>query len=264
MEAKVEKIQESRALGESMEDYLEIIFKLVSERQVARVRDIARMKKVKTASVSNALKRLSEAALIDYRTREYVQLTDEGKKLAHRIIQRHVFLKRFLTEILQVTPETAERDACTIEHQLSLETLDNMAAFYEFLTSCPHRDQTQLERFKNCCGLSFEPEHRHCPFSPKELCPVRNREQAKKVLHAGEQVLTMLDLKPGEQGQVIRLRARSEIRQRLIDMGVLPGVEVVMDQPAPLGDPVRVRLKGYQLSLRREEAAAIHVVKHAD
>ena len=263
MNAPKIELQEVGELSESLEDYLEIIFRLINERQVARVKDIARRKNVRTASVSNALKRLADANLIDYRTREYVQLTDEGRELAHRINQRHLFIKRFLTDILRVAPATAERDACNIEHQLSLETLDHLASFYEYITSCPQHDRRILERFKECVGDGGPGASKgDCPAgSVDELCIRHTRQIGAEMPREEGNILTLLDLKPGERAQVLRLRARQEIRQRLIDMGVLPRVEITMERPAPMGDPIKVKLKGYMLSLRKEEAAAIHVVR---
>ena len=66
-----------------------------------------------------------------------------------------------------------------------------------------------------------------------------------------------MDLKQGESGVVGRIIASPLIRQRLIDMGVLPNVEVTLLRVAPLGDPIEIKLRGYNLSLRKNEAAAI-------
>lgn len=68
---------------------------------------------------------------------------------------------------------------------------------------------------------------------------------------------TLRDLKPGEEGVVARIFAEGKIRRRLMDMGVTPGAKVLMRKVAPLGDPIEVTLRGYELSLRKEEAAVI-------
>ena len=64
---------------------------------------------------------------------------------------------------------------------------------------------------------------------------------------------------PGESGRVRRLAAEGAIRRRLLDMGITPGTEVVMRKVAPLGDPIEVTLRGYELTLRKAEAALISV-----
>lgn len=67
------------------------------------------------------------------------------------------------------------------------------------------------------------------------------------------------DLKVGEKCKVSRIIAGAEIKRRLLEMGIVPGVEIHIQKVAPLGDPMDVLVKGYHLSLRREEAKAIVV-----
>lgn len=67
------------------------------------------------------------------------------------------------------------------------------------------------------------------------------------------------ELDKGARGRVVRIAATGELRRRLLDMGVVPGTEVVVAGVAPLGDPIEVKVKGYHLSLRKKEAAAIFV-----
>ncbi|HYG68847.1 MAG TPA: ferrous iron transport protein A [Anaeromyxobacteraceae bacterium] len=66
-------------------------------------------------------------------------------------------------------------------------------------------------------------------------------------------------MKPGENGRIAKLEAGAPLRRRLMDMGVLPGQEVRVEKVAPLGDPIEVTIRGYQLSLRRHEAEGIAV-----
>jgi ferrous iron transport protein A len=67
------------------------------------------------------------------------------------------------------------------------------------------------------------------------------------------------DLKPGESSRVVRMHIKGPLQKKLLSMGVLPGTEVRVIKLAPLGDPVEITLKGYNLSLRREEARGIEV-----
>jgi len=135
-------------LSESLEDYIEIVFNLISKHKVARVRDIARAKNVKMSSVVSALKRLDNEKLINYEAREYVELTEAGKDLAKRLTRRHNFLTRFLIAILQVDPQIAESDACSIEHSISSETMTRLYDFSEFLQSQTNGVAGILEDFK--------------------------------------------------------------------------------------------------------------------
>jgi Fe2+ transport system protein FeoA len=67
------------------------------------------------------------------------------------------------------------------------------------------------------------------------------------------------DLKKGEKGRIVKIRGKSNIHHRLMDMGLVAGSGIEMQRVAPLGDPVEIKVKGYNLTLRKEEAACIHV-----
>lgn len=61
----------------------------------------------------------------------------------------------------------------------------------------------------------------------------------------------------GEVGRVKKLTATGAIRRRLLDMGITPGADIVMRKTAPLGDPMEITLRGYELTLRKAEAAFV-------
>lgn len=64
-------------------------------------------------------------------------------------------------------------------------------------------------------------------------------------------------LKPGEAGRVIRIGSSGALRRRIIDMGITPGAVVIMRKAAPLGDPLEINVRGYELSIRKSEAREI-------
>jgi DtxR family Mn-dependent transcriptional regulator len=136
-------------LSESLEDYIEIIYSLIENSKVARVRDIARAKDVKMSSVVSALKRLDQEGLVRYEAREFVVLTEPGTNLAQRLLKRHYFLTRFLVEVLQIDPLTAERDACQMEHAISIETMERIYKFAEFLKGHAGEFEELVRRFRN-------------------------------------------------------------------------------------------------------------------
>lgn len=71
--------------------------------------------------------------------------------------------------------------------------------------------------------------------------------------------MTLKELKPGEEGTVISIGEKGPMRRRIMDMGVTPGAEVKVIKIAPLGDPIEVNIRGYELSLRKDEAQQIQV-----
>ena len=68
---------------------------------------------------------------------------------------------------------------------------------------------------------------------------------------------TMADLQPGESGIVDHVGAEGALHRHLLDMGITPGVKVILQKTAPMGDPLEIRLRGYSLTLRKEDAAKI-------
>ena len=72
--------------------------------------------------------------------------------------------------------------------------------------------------------------------------------------------MRLSELKAGERA-IITTFESSELELKLMEMGCLPGEEIIVEQIAPLGDPISVRIAGYSLSLRKNEANQIHVVK---
>ena len=71
--------------------------------------------------------------------------------------------------------------------------------------------------------------------------------------------MTLRDLKSGQQGVVTAIRPAGSMKRRIMDMGITPGVEILVIKVAPLGDPVEVNVRGYELSLRKEEAQQIEM-----
>ena len=67
------------------------------------------------------------------------------------------------------------------------------------------------------------------------------------------------DLKPGQKGKVLKINVRGETNKRIVEMGVTPGAVVEVERVAPLGDPIDIKVKGYHLSLRKDEAEGIEI-----
>lgn len=68
---------------------------------------------------------------------------------------------------------------------------------------------------------------------------------------------TLKQLNPGESGKVLSIGEKGPMRRRIMDMGVTPGAEIKVIKVAPLGDPIEINIRGYELSLRKAEAAQI-------
>lgn len=157
-------------LSENLEDYLETILELEKTQKVARVKDIAEMRGVLRGSVTGALKSLAEKGLINYEPYSFITLTRKGTAVAGEINRRHRVIKNFLTHVLQLDPQTAEDNACRMEHAMDRAAVDRMVAFIDYMDSCPRTDASWLEGFakhwqgkqenrpdcKNCMARSVE------------------------------------------------------------------------------------------------------------
>jgi ferrous iron transport protein A len=69
--------------------------------------------------------------------------------------------------------------------------------------------------------------------------------------------LFLSTLKPGDAGTIVSVQGALGVRRRLLEMGLCPGVQVTVLRRAPLGDPIEVRVRGYLLSLRLDQAAQV-------
>ena len=70
---------------------------------------------------------------------------------------------------------------------------------------------------------------------------------------------TLKDVKVGESATVARLNGTGALKRRIMDMGLIKGTHVYVKKVAPLGDPIELTVRGYELSIRRDEAANVEV-----
>lgn len=71
---------------------------------------------------------------------------------------------------------------------------------------------------------------------------------------------TLREVKIGESAQVVKLHGEGAVKRRIMDMGITKGVEVTVRKVAPLGDPIEVTVRGYELSIRKNDAEMIEVL----
>lgn len=118
----------SMNIHESAEDYLEAIYMLGLKKGYARSIDVANSLGFSKPSVSVAMKHLEENGYIYRDEDRFLHLTDKGQAIASRIYERHETLAAFLMA-LGVCEETAYKDACKIEHDISDESFRCLQAY---------------------------------------------------------------------------------------------------------------------------------------
>jgi len=117
-------------LSPSSQDYLEAILQLSNKENEVRSVDIAQMLNVSRASVNKAMGILKNLGYIRQERYSCIILTEKGMKAASSVRDKHDTLKFFLINVLNVSEETAEEDACKIEHAISAETFEKLKLFF--------------------------------------------------------------------------------------------------------------------------------------
>ncbi|WP_028583018.1 metal-dependent transcriptional regulator [Desulfogranum mediterraneum] len=147
-------------LSASLEDYIEAIYHIIAEKQVARGKDIAARLEVSGPSVTEALRALSRKGLINYVPYEVITMTASGREVAEDVIERHNALKQFFIEVLALDETTAEQGACKIEHTAPREIINRMVQFSKFLAICPRGGKELIAGFADYCSKG----------SPRDSC----------------------------------------------------------------------------------------------
>ncbi|MBN2110938.1 MAG: metal-dependent transcriptional regulator [Methanosarcinaceae archaeon] len=134
-------------------EYLETIFLLVRKNNSpARTKQIAEALNVTSPSVTEMVRRLSEAGLVDYRPYYGAELTEQGSLQAIKLRHSNRVLRRFLSEVLGMEPETATKEASVLEHSTSEIVLDHICRYMRHAEICPKCEEQPDGR--KCCNLS--------------------------------------------------------------------------------------------------------------
>ncbi|NQV33237.1 MAG: metal-dependent transcriptional regulator, partial [Phycisphaeraceae bacterium] len=181
-------------------------------------------------------------------------LTPEGYERAQQVIQKHEVLKDFFVEVLGLDVALADEGACKLEHGLPDGIMERLLAFTEFVQFCPRCRDPWRDQFLAHCVERKAPACESC----LEGC-MNTFKEDQAIDSLEEESLWLSDMKPGQRCIVKRVQNRRGLSRRLVEMGVTRGTVIEMATPAPFGDPLKLKIKGYYLSLRQEEAACIEV-----
>jgi DtxR family Mn-dependent transcriptional regulator len=247
---------ETMDLTPQSEDYLEAIFQAIAQKGIARAGEISRRLSVHKSTVTAALKGLAEKGLVDYTPYAPVTLTAAGRRVAEEVVRRHEVLRDFLVRVLAVAEKDADAAACKMEHAIPEAILEQFIGFLEFVERCPRGGAKWIKGFGYYCDS-------HETMGNCEKCvqlvldEIRSKQVAKTEETQTE--TTLATIRPGGKAAIVKVEGKGGTRRRLLDMGATAGTLVEVERVAPLGDPVEVKIKGYHLSLRREEAERIRV-----
>ncbi len=153
-------------ISHSAAHHLMAISELLHQKGYARVTDVARHLGITRGSVSITLKALKERGLVREDENKFLQLSEEGKSLVQGIQSKRRVLIKFFQDVLGVDAESAEIDACKVEHLISHETGEKLLAFIKFLFSDDEKARSLLRAFRETnpdCGDSST-----CPYCMDE------------------------------------------------------------------------------------------------
>lgn len=216
----------TRALTPSLENYLETIFLLKEKQGEVRVKDVAGAMKLKMGSVAGALKNLVEKGLVIHEHYGHIELTQKGMIAAADVYRRHKVLFSFFKDILNVPEGRAEEDACQIEHHISQESLVKLVKLIDFFLDDSYSDR--LMSLKN---------------------HIKDSEN--------QPMVPLSKLKAGQVVRIVKVEGDPRLKRRLLDMGMVPGTLIRVEKVAPFGSPMIIEIRGFHLSLRREELQSV-------
>ena len=216
-------------LSPAVEDYLKAIYKLEIEHPAdggATTNAVARSMKVSAASVTNMLKRLAEMKLVNYESYKGVTLTEAGKKVALEIIRHHRLLELYLHEVMGYTWDKVHDEAEYLEHHISEEFEDKIAAMLGDPTHDPHGH------------------------------PIPTKDGKIPAL----KFTSLADAEPGQQ-LVVKLvsDADPEMLKYMAELKLRPNAKVKIVSKAPFNGPITLEVEGKKRSLGSEVARHISV-----
>jgi DtxR family Mn-dependent transcriptional regulator len=246
-------MSDQEVLSSSLEDYLEAIYYISEDKKAARAKDIAARLNVNNSSVTGALRALAEKGLVNYAPYDIITLTAEGSTLAREISRRHEAIKDFFVNILLVDEDEADDASCKMEHVISNRILDRIISFVEFIQICPRGGMEWIKGFRRFCdsGDSCESSIGNC---------LEDLKKKRRQFRNGniEEVL-LRQMAAGQKGKILRIKGRGKIAKRLAELGVTSGSLVEVERQTSQEDKIEVKVRGYRLSLKNEEAAKISV-----
>jgi DtxR family transcriptional regulator, Mn-dependent transcriptional regulator len=198
-------------LTRSVEDYLKAIYRLSPEGRPASTSEIAHLLELSPASVSGMVKRLSEQGLLEHVPYKGVQLTDDGRRAALRMVRRHRLIEAYLVAFLGYTWDTVHDEAERLEHAVSDTLVERMAAVLGNPTADPHGDPIPAAD-----GSIEEPEL----IALSNVAPGRT-----------------IELRRVDEGQADRLRYIASI-------GLTPGAVVSVIERQPFQGPITIEVDG--------------------
>ena len=217
---------EAHDLTAAVQDYAKAIYTLESRDGAASTTELAALLEVRPASVSGMLRKLSALGLVEHERYRGVRLTERGRRVALEVIRHHRLVELFLVESLGMTWDEVHAEAEVLEHALSEELEELIAAKLGNPTVDPHGD----------------------PIPSRELTLAESDAPA------------LSELEPGERATFVRISdSEPEMLRFLGKRGIVPGARLEVVDRQPFEGPLFVRVGDDQHVLGEKLARAMRV-----
>ncbi|MDD3153506.1 MAG: metal-dependent transcriptional regulator [Victivallaceae bacterium] len=221
-------------ISSNLEDYLEAIAGIIEEKKHAYTRDVSEKLEVSSSSVSSALQTLVERGMVRPSPQRGapILLTGEGAERAAVIRRRHEALRGFLSDVLKIERDEADRIGCRIEHVIGEKVISRLTALSEAIVTRP-----------DCAELRA--------FLDKAMPQIK--------VDSDEDLICLNQLPDGRSGVVVKVDETLRGLRKFADLGMVRGTLLTMEGRAPFGDLIRVKVMNSSLTLRSRDAACIQV-----
>ncbi len=211
-------------ITESVEEYVEGIWRLEREMQTVGTGEIAQYMNVAPASVTTMLKRLSDLGLVQHSPYQGVKCTERGETLAVNLLRKHRLIERLLTDFLDLPWDGVHDLACKLEHYISMDVADRIEEAMGHPTTCPHGN------------------------------PVNALEEDNSI--------RLLDMRATTEIVIAKISdERDEFLTYLYDIGLTPGARASIVERTPFGDVLTLRVEGQarEVAVGKEVSTAVWV-----
>jgi DtxR family Mn-dependent transcriptional regulator len=210
-----------------MEDYLKAIYKLSEQKEQVSTSALAENMGVTPASVTNMCKKLAELKLLEYEPYQGVKLTPSGQKLVMEIVRHHRLLELYLAEALGVPWDRVHEEAERLEHVISEDLEERMAAALGDPQFDPHG------------------------------APIPSRAGILIQHDSG----WLVDMQAGDKLIVVEVDDEDPALLRYLgEMGIYPGTEIILIASAPFNGPLTLNINNKERNLGYQAACSIRVV----
>jgi len=215
-----------KELPSTQEDYLKLIYRLEENEGVAKTGRIAQELKVALGTVTNTVANLEKKGFLTHRPYVGIKLTEKGRKIALKIIRRHRLSERLLTDILKIPWSAVHEIACKLEHVINGGVTEAIEQSLDYPKTCPHGNPVP-DKDGRIMRESCE---------PLANLPVKSKGKVMKIINEKEDLL-----------------------KYLATLGLLPGVEIEIEEKAPFGGPILVKVSEARYALGREISSSIYI-----